>query len=50
MLENMATSRLVLQARGSHSLTVPSPANLVLKQMGSRDILVHHPGVSGLSR
>jgi len=25
MLENIATSRLVLQARGSHSLTVPFP-------------------------
>ena len=29
MLENTATSRLVLQARGSHSLTVPFPRDVM---------------------
>jgi hypothetical protein len=29
MLENTATSRLVVQARGSHSLTVPFPRDVM---------------------
>jgi len=29
MLENTATSRLVLQTRGSHSLTVPFPRDMM---------------------